>query len=98
VKSRQRRVRTIELSLTPRQIVMLWLKNALQAGGLEEGVEPDTHHRIASLLRMRYTVHCCQQCVSSLRIRGVFPEIQVRSRLKDEPHCSDLRLGVRLFV
>ena len=25
--------------------------------------------------------------------KSVFPEIQVRSRLKDEPHCSDLRFG-----
>jgi hypothetical protein len=36
MKSRQRRVRAIELSLTPRQVVMVWLRNA-QAGSFVEG-------------------------------------------------------------
>jgi hypothetical protein len=54
MKNRQRRVRRIELSLTPQQVVMVWLKNALQAGSLKKESEPDTHHRIVSRLRMRY--------------------------------------------
>jgi hypothetical protein len=36
MKSRQQRVRAIELSLTPQQVVMAWLRNA-QAGTFEEG-------------------------------------------------------------
>jgi hypothetical protein len=49
MKNRQRRVRRIELSLTPQQVVMVWLKNALQAGSLEEGVRArhSPPHRIA---------------------------------------------------
>jgi hypothetical protein len=38
MKSNERRLRTIYLSLTPQQIVVVWLKNALQAGTLEESV------------------------------------------------------------
>jgi hypothetical protein len=37
MNSRQRRIRTIELTLTPQQIVVVWLRNALQAGTFEEG-------------------------------------------------------------
>ncbi len=37
MNSRQRRVRAIELSLTPQQIVVVWLRNAVQAGTFEEG-------------------------------------------------------------
>jgi hypothetical protein len=36
MNSRQRRVRAIELSLTPQEIVVVWLRNALQAGTFEE--------------------------------------------------------------
>ena len=35
MKSNERRLRTIYLSLTPEQIVIVWLRNALQAGTLE---------------------------------------------------------------
>ena len=37
MNSRQRRVRAIELTLTPQQVVVVWLRNALQAGTFEEG-------------------------------------------------------------
>jgi hypothetical protein len=37
MKNRQRRVRAIELSLTPQQVVMVWLRDAVQAGTFEEG-------------------------------------------------------------
>jgi hypothetical protein len=37
MNSRQRRVRSIELSLTPREVVFVWLRNAMQAGTFEEG-------------------------------------------------------------
>jgi hypothetical protein len=37
MNSRQRRVRAIELTLTPQEIVVVWLRNALQAGTFEEG-------------------------------------------------------------
>jgi hypothetical protein len=37
MKSRQRRVRAIELTLTPQEVVAVWLRNALQAGTFEEG-------------------------------------------------------------
>ena len=36
--TRRRRVRAIELTLTPQQIVLVWLRNALQAGSFEDGV------------------------------------------------------------
>jgi len=35
--TRRRRVRAIELTLTPQQIVLVWLRNALQAGSFEDG-------------------------------------------------------------
>jgi hypothetical protein len=35
--SRHRRVRAIELTLTPREVVLVWLRNALQGGSLEVG-------------------------------------------------------------
>jgi hypothetical protein len=38
MNSNERRLRTIYLSLTPQQIVGVWLRNALQAGTFEEGV------------------------------------------------------------
>jgi hypothetical protein len=37
MKSRQQRLRAIELSLTPQQIVVVWLRGAVRAGTLEEG-------------------------------------------------------------
>ena len=37
MKSRPRRLKAIELTLTPKQIVVVWLRNALQAGTFEEG-------------------------------------------------------------
>jgi hypothetical protein len=37
MKSRQRRLKAIELSLTPKQVVVVWLRNAMQAGTFEQG-------------------------------------------------------------
>ena len=37
MKNRQRRVRAIGLSLTPQQVVMVWLRDAAHAGTFEEG-------------------------------------------------------------
>ena len=37
MKNRQRRVRAIELLLTPQQVVMVWLRDAAHAGTFEEG-------------------------------------------------------------
>jgi hypothetical protein len=36
MKSSQKRLRAIELSLTPQQVVVVWLRNALQAGSFED--------------------------------------------------------------
>lgn len=47
MKSHRQRVRVIELSLTPQQVVMVWLRNALQAGTLEEGARHLPPHRSA---------------------------------------------------
>jgi hypothetical protein len=47
MKSHRRRVRVIELSLTPQQVVMVWLRNALQAGTLEEEARHLPPHRSA---------------------------------------------------
>ena len=47
MNSRQRRLRAIELTLTPQQVVLVWLRNALQAGTLEEGARHPPPHRIA---------------------------------------------------
>jgi hypothetical protein len=47
MKSNERRLRTIYLSLTPQQIVVVWLRNALQAGTLEEGVRHSPPYRSA---------------------------------------------------
>jgi hypothetical protein len=47
MKSHRQRVRVIELSLTPQQVVMVWLRNALLAGTLEEGARHLPPHRSA---------------------------------------------------
>jgi hypothetical protein len=47
MKSHRQRVRVIELSLTPRQVVMVWLRNARQAGTLEEAARHLPPHRSA---------------------------------------------------
>jgi len=44
MKSRQRRVRAIELTLTPEQVVV-WLRNAIQAGTFEEGARHSPPYR-----------------------------------------------------
>jgi hypothetical protein len=36
MKSRQKRLKAIELSLTPKQVAVVWLRNALQAGTFED--------------------------------------------------------------
>src|SRR5260370_26770215 len=48
MNSRQRRVRAIELTLTPKQVVMVWLRNALQAGGLEDGARHEPREKVAN--------------------------------------------------
>ena len=45
MKNRQRRVRAIELSLTPQQVVMVWLRDAVQAGTFEEGSRQSPPYR-----------------------------------------------------
>jgi hypothetical protein len=47
MKSRQRRLRAIELSLTPQQIVVVWLRDAVQAGTFEEGARHSPPYRSA---------------------------------------------------
>ena len=44
MQSRQRRVRAIELSLTPQQVVVVWLRNA-QGGTFEEGARHSPPYR-----------------------------------------------------
>jgi hypothetical protein len=45
MKSRQRRVRAIELTLTPHEVVLVWLRNAFQAGTFEEGDRQSSPYR-----------------------------------------------------
>jgi hypothetical protein len=45
MNSRQRRVRAIELTLTPQQVVLVWLRNAQQAGTSQEGARHSPPHR-----------------------------------------------------
>ena len=45
MNSRQRRVRAIELTLTPHEVVVVWLRNALQAGTFEEGARHSPPYR-----------------------------------------------------
>jgi hypothetical protein len=45
MKNRQRRVRAIELSLTPQQVVMVWLRDAVQAGTFEDGARNSPPYR-----------------------------------------------------
>jgi hypothetical protein len=47
MKVRQRRVRAIELSLTPQQVILVWLRNALQAGTFEEAARHSPPYREA---------------------------------------------------
>jgi len=45
MKSRQLRLKAIELSLTPKQVVVVWLRNALRAGTFEEGARHSPPYR-----------------------------------------------------
>jgi hypothetical protein len=45
MNNRLRRVRAIELTLTPQQVVVVWLRNALQAGTLQDGARHSPPHR-----------------------------------------------------
>jgi hypothetical protein len=45
MKNRQRRLKAIELSLTPQQVVVLWLRDAVQAGTFEEGARHSPPYR-----------------------------------------------------
>jgi hypothetical protein len=47
MKSRPRRLRSIELSLTPQQVVVVWLRDATQAGTFEEGARHSPPYRSA---------------------------------------------------
>jgi hypothetical protein len=62
VKSRRRRLTAIELTLTPQQVVMLWLRNALQAGTFEEGARrtPPPREAVANAVRLavRNSTNC----------------------------------------
>jgi hypothetical protein len=54
--SRQRRLKAIELTLTPQQVVVLWLRNALQAGTFEQGARHSPPYRGAVANAVRDTV------------------------------------------
>jgi hypothetical protein len=45
MNNRQRRVRAIELTLTPKEVVVVWLRNAFQAGTFEEGARHSQPYR-----------------------------------------------------
>ena len=45
MKGIPRRLKAIELTLTPQQVVLVWLRNALQAGTLEEGARHSPPYR-----------------------------------------------------
>lgn len=45
MKNRQRRLKAIELTLTPQQVVVVWLRDALLAGTLEEGARHSPPYR-----------------------------------------------------
>ena len=53
MQSQKRRLKTIELDLTPQQVVVLWLRNALQAGTFEEGARrtPPPREAVANAVR-----------------------------------------------
>ncbi len=50
MKSRQRRLKAIELTQTPQQVVVMWRREALQAGTIEEGAR-HSHYIAVSLRR-----------------------------------------------
>jgi hypothetical protein len=59
MKNRQRRLKAIELTLTPRQVVVVvWLRNATQAGTLEAGLGVDERHRLARPSRTLCAMPC----------------------------------------
>jgi hypothetical protein len=45
MKNCQRRLKAIELSLTPQQVVVVWLRDAVQAGTFEEGARHSPPYR-----------------------------------------------------
>ena len=56
MNSRQRRVRAIELTLTPQQIVVMWLRNALQDGTLKDVARHSPPYRGAVANAVYHTV------------------------------------------
>ena len=54
--SRQRRLKAIELNLTPQQIVLVWLRNALQAGTYEDGSQRTPPPREAVAIAVQKSV------------------------------------------
>jgi hypothetical protein len=56
MKSRQRRLKAIELTLTPRQVVLVWLRNAIEAGTVEENARHWPPHRGAVANAVYHTV------------------------------------------
>ncbi len=55
MKSRQKRLKTIELCLTPQQVVVVWLRDALQ-GTFEEGARHSPPYRAAVANAVMHTV------------------------------------------
>ena len=57
MNNHQRRLKSVELSLTPQQVVLVWLRNAIQAGTFEDGArqtpEPRAQVANAVLLTVR---------------------------------------------
>ena len=53
MRNRQRRLKAIELTLTPQQVVVVWLRNAIQAGTFEEAARgtPPPGESVANAVR-----------------------------------------------
>jgi hypothetical protein len=66
--SRQRRVRAIELTLTPQEVVVVWLRNALQAGTFEEGARHSPPSRGAIANEVFHSVRNALKGQPELRI------------------------------
>lgn len=68
MKNRQRRLQEIELSLTPQQVVVVWLKDAVQAGTFGEAARHSPPYRGAIANAMLRTVRNSMKEQSELLI------------------------------
>ena len=81
MKSRQRRLKAIELSLTPQQVVLVWLRDAVQAGTFEEGGRRSPPYRGAIANAVLRTVQTSMKGQPESLIEGAILQARLEADL-----------------